>query len=1553
MPVRLFLFIVLLACSSLLLGQTNSCGQQEIMKEFYRKQPAYKQLNEQVEQLLFERNQKIKNGELIPKATTGVVTLPVVVHIIHNNGSENISDAQVLTGIQHLNEAFANTGFYDPSDGVNTQIQFCMAQRDPNNNATNGITRDVSPYTVMGGPTYYSDDLNVKNINRWNPNCYINIWLVRSIPGSVAGYAYLPSAHGSNVDGIIEEAAYFGSSSTNDVVIVHEMGHYLGLYHTFEGSCTNNDCSKDGDKVCDTPPDQSTAGVGCATSVNSCTTDALSGFSTDQNDLKEDYMDYGNFSCMKVFTQGQADRMNFFIQNTRKSLLACKSCLVPCPALVIADFSSPGTSVTAGSAVTFNNSSSNAATYEWYVNNVLQSAGANLNYTFTSVGTYTIKLIAKSASPLCDDAIKTITINVVCGVAASFTKSAITASCGTNINFTNTSSGATNYEWYVNGVLQGSTAGFSYTSNTGAKYEIKLVAIDNIANCRDEYKDTVEFTCAVITDFSPLTNTIKVNNAITFTSTGSGATTYQWLINGVSAGSGPTLTHNFTTTGSFIIKLITGNALCSSTKIGNVIVTDQCGNNRNLFIKSYKQLEGAQGKDIKYTTDGGSIVCGTSYLTGGFLQAATITKLAPDGSVQWTNQYSIGSVLSIFNKITQTHDGGYIAIGIVGANPSENDKNLLIVKTTASGNISWYKTSIGIDGSFEGVDIIEGKDGNYYFIGNRLEDPLVESIIVGKLDPSGNELWITSYGTRNSGSGSSLTSSSIAEDGNDLVVSGNSSPAGINGFPVGLLIKTSKANGIIQWSKTYSSNSAEQFAELQILPDGYFINNKRQTQGKFSDHVFLKTDFSGAIIYARYTRPYGSNDMGSNKAFITNIGEIVSVTTPSSGANINMRLLSYDPVIGSLKWAKEYNVPGSETINAFSPRPDNGLLLSGTELNNGSQILAMQLDFLGNAGTCPNENINTDVSTIQYFAKPADFTSQAVRLLENYNTEIKSISTDAINYCSYVDCNDPPVPPCPIACTPIALVGPDTICNTGYEIVYYIKKSKACNYTASWQIDPAFGSITIVNDTTIKLKPLAEGHTILYATLTTSCNVLKDSIALSIFNSIKIINLGPDIQLCKFSSVPLKAGAGFKSYQWNDGSADSSFTVDKPGQYFVAATDYCGNVYRDTINITLAPDIPFDLGPDLVKCTNDTLTLTAPGGFGKYSWAGNYNISATAGATVKLWPAADTSYSVVAEVANGCIVLDTINIKIKKSIPINLGKDTSFCAGGSVTLQAPAGFTSFLWQDNSTNASLNATQKGTYWLQAKDINGCLSKDTLEITDLFAAPALQIGDDISICTNNNYIFSPGTSFKSYLWQDGSTASVFIASQLGKYWVQVTDNNGCINSDTAQIIAFKPSPKDFINKAIEVCKYKPTAITAIGNWKSYNWSNGSSGSGISLTTAGTYWLEVTDAQGCKAKESFTVTNKECIKGIFFPTAFTPAKQGENKSYKPLVYADIVSYHFFVYNRFGQKIFETTDMSKGWDGTINGKPQDPNTFVWYCTYQFVNEKPQAEKGSFLLLR
>lgn len=331
--------------------------------------------------------------------------LPVVVHIIHNGGAENISDTQIEQAIQDLNEAFENVGYYNPNTGVDTKIQFCLSKQDPDGNPSTGINRVQSSLTNM---TLETQDLAVKDLSRWDPLKYINIWVVREItslsvgPG-VAGYAYFPTSHGGNEDGLMCEASFFGSTKANSGVHIHEMGHYLGLYHTFEGGCINNDCLMDGDRVCDTPPDQSTAQVPCNGSANTCSTDTDSGFATDQNDMFWNYMDYGDLNCYSAFTQGQTDRMTFTIQNIRSSLLDSKGCEDPCPTPVNVDFSASQTQVLVNTTVSFQNNSTGGNSWEWQIdNNPPFSTSQNASFTFTQTGIFWVFLTANPGDPLCE-----------------------------------------------------------------------------------------------------------------------------------------------------------------------------------------------------------------------------------------------------------------------------------------------------------------------------------------------------------------------------------------------------------------------------------------------------------------------------------------------------------------------------------------------------------------------------------------------------------------------------------------------------------------------------------------------------------------------------------------------------------------------------------------------------------------------------------------------------------------------------------------------------------------------------------------------------------------------------------------------------------------------------------------------------------------------------------------------------------------------------------------------------------------------------------------------
>ena len=133
------------------------CATDEIHAQLVAQDSSYQRLQEQFDDQIAQYLKAKSQNKLLAN-----YTLPVVVHIIHNGGAEKISYAQVIQGIDDLNEAFENVGYYDPSTGVDTEIAFCLAKQDPMGNATTGITRDVSTLTNMTSPT---DDLALKNVN--------------------------------------------------------------------------------------------------------------------------------------------------------------------------------------------------------------------------------------------------------------------------------------------------------------------------------------------------------------------------------------------------------------------------------------------------------------------------------------------------------------------------------------------------------------------------------------------------------------------------------------------------------------------------------------------------------------------------------------------------------------------------------------------------------------------------------------------------------------------------------------------------------------------------------------------------------------------------------------------------------------------------------------------------------------------------------------------------------------------------------------------------------------------------------------------------------------------------------------------------------------------------------------------------------------------------------------------------------------------------------------------------------------------------------------------
>ncbi|MEM6398586.1 MAG: M43 family zinc metalloprotease [Bacteroidota bacterium] len=402
-----------------------------------------------------------------------IITLPIVFHVIHQNGPENLSDERIIEALEWVNEAFAHQGYYQQGFGVETGIRFCLAKQDPDGNPTTGITRHISPLTNVT----FAQDVEMKDIARWDPLRYVNVYICNQLCRDenncgVAGYAYYPFFHGEPFDGVVMGANYVGSTP-GYMTLTHELGHYLGLAHTFDGGCFNDDCTFDGDMVCDTPPDDDTSASFCDSPANSCSTDTDSGnLPSDLPDMVQNFMDYGYWQCRSAFTQGQADRMQFFAFDLRASLFDSNPCEDPCPEAEIEPLNIPDP-LLVGQAYTFEGSDL-AENYQWILDGNLESQDADWSYIFTEPGCYKLTLAQDRSNEACLDITKTYELEVNCfspnEIETLLTDPQIDQ---TDVFTLSNSESDAEYTWTLNGnPIDGTDGSASFTYSIPDLYEL-------------------------------------------------------------------------------------------------------------------------------------------------------------------------------------------------------------------------------------------------------------------------------------------------------------------------------------------------------------------------------------------------------------------------------------------------------------------------------------------------------------------------------------------------------------------------------------------------------------------------------------------------------------------------------------------------------------------------------------------------------------------------------------------------------------------------------------------------------------------------------------------------------------------------------------------------------------------------------------------------------------------------------------------------------------------------------------------------------------------------
>jgi hypothetical protein len=344
------LFFSLLIFVSPSFAQTNVqeiCGYKTELDRILKRQPNYLILQNALFEQAMQEFKTLSNAKRRIEADTLYFEIPVVFHVLYNKTAENLNDTSILNQLRELNNAFRKRNkdttriraIFKPI-AADVKIQFVLAKKDPQGNASSGITRTYTNKTTFAANQFGTYTTNMKysangGKDAWDPTSYLNFWICNmefpNYVGIVYGFATPPTnspnwnGTGATKDtnsmesGVVLHYKIVGRNNPlapakyiEGKAAIHEVGHYLGLRHVWGDGTSTTGCSVD-DGIFDTP--NCRAQNATCTGQNSCT-DA----SNDKPDQTENYMDYALDGCAAMFTQQQAFMMRFVLDKLRTGL---------------------------------------------------------------------------------------------------------------------------------------------------------------------------------------------------------------------------------------------------------------------------------------------------------------------------------------------------------------------------------------------------------------------------------------------------------------------------------------------------------------------------------------------------------------------------------------------------------------------------------------------------------------------------------------------------------------------------------------------------------------------------------------------------------------------------------------------------------------------------------------------------------------------------------------------------------------------------------------------------------------------------------------------------------------------------------------------------------------------------------------------------------------------------------------------------------------------------------------------------------------------------------
>jgi gliding motility-associated-like protein len=446
---------------------------------------------------------------------------------------------------------------------------------------------------------------------------------------------------------------------------------------------------------------------------------------------------------------------------------------------------------------------------------------------------------------------------------------------------------------------------------------------------------------------------------------------------------------------------------------------------------------------------------------------------------------------------------------------------------------------------------------------------------------------------------------------------------------------------------------------------------------------------------------------------------------------------------------------------------------------------------------------------------------------------------------------------------------------------------------------------------------------------------------------------GPASTICNGQTASLSASGG-GSYSWSTGATSASISVAPSSNASYSVVVFAGSCI-DTAFVTVAVlPVPVAAVSGATICAGDVATITASGGT-TYSWNnGNTNSS------IIILPTASVTYSVI--VSNGnCSDSASATVTVNPSPTVSVSGNVLLCMGDIATLTA-SGATTYLWSNGNTNSMINVSPSATTTYSVLASSGACT-NTASVTVVVSPPPVALVSDVTICAGN---IATLTAFGGtiYSWSTGATtSSITVSPASATTYSVVVSITTCSDSASASVIV-NPVPMALAWNNIIITAGTSTTLSASGGG-TYIWSNGFIDSTITVSPPVTTMYCVTVSNGNCTDTACVIVSVEptdCSPfssedAFVLPSAFSPNSDGQNDTWK-LLYAPalancIAEFEVLVYSRWGEKVFEGTDINFSWDGKYKNKIEDTAVFGYYLTGILKDGTKIKKSGNVSLLR